>query len=67
MGYLLGGYNGHIRSPSLLNDQISAAVHGGLIGGQIHVAEIPDAGIVGAAMWFGPGEALYSTYVALAS
>lgn len=35
----------------------------GVIGGEIHVAELPGVGIVGVAMWFRPGQKMLSTCV----
>ncbi len=61
IGYILGGYNGHLKTPSLMSEFNRAVVHAGLVGGQLYVAELPDVGIVGAAIWYGPGEAFFST------
>ncbi len=47
---MVGGYNGKIRSPSIVEDLVRASVRSGLIGGQIYVAEVGDVGIVGAAI-----------------
>ena len=35
----------------------------GVIGGQIHVAEVESVGIVGVAMWFGPQQKFMLTWV----
>ena len=35
----------------------------GVIGGQIHVAEVENVGIVGVAMWFGPQQKFMLTWV----
>ncbi len=60
-GYMVGGYNGHLKTPSLMSEFNRAAIHAALVGGQLYVAELPDDGIVGAAIWYGPGEAFLST------
>lgn len=61
IGYMAGGYNGHLKTPSLMSVLNRASVIAGLVGGEVFVAELPDDGIVGAAIWYGPGEAFLAT------
>ena len=39
-----------------------ALVEAVLAGGKVYVAEYDDVGIVGTAVWFGPGEGFMKTY-----
>ncbi|KDR68744.1 hypothetical protein GALMADRAFT_1027200 [Galerina marginata CBS 339.88] len=46
---------------ALLKPYIRARLMAGFIGGEVHVLELPDVGIVGAATWFGPGQGFLLT------
>ncbi|TDL30001.1 hypothetical protein BD410DRAFT_710196 [Rickenella mellea] len=59
--YIVGGFIGNDGNKSLVPDVHRAQIKAGLIGGRVYVAEIDQVGIVGAAVWFGPGEELLSS------
>ena len=40
-----------------------AIVRAGALEGRVYVAELPDAGIVGTSVWFGPGKLFLSTCI----
>lgn len=40
-----------------------AQIHAGLVSGEIYVVDIPGAGVVGGALWFGPGEEFLMKFV----
>ncbi|KIJ44006.1 hypothetical protein M422DRAFT_252499 [Sphaerobolus stellatus SS14] len=40
---------------SLVGPFIRTHLTAGIIGGEVHVAEFPEVGIVGVTLWFGPG------------
>ncbi|KAF8193020.1 hypothetical protein BJ912DRAFT_961764 [Pholiota molesta] len=56
--YFLSGLG---KNEALVKPCIRAHLMSGVIGGEIHVAELPDIGIVGVAMWFGPQQKFLST------
>jgi hypothetical protein len=57
-GYFLSGLG---QNEALVKPCIRAHLMSGVIGGEIHVAELPNVGIVGVAMWFGPQQKFLST------
>jgi hypothetical protein len=61
IGYMAGGYNGHLKTPSLMSMLDRASAIAGLVGGEVFVAELPDYGIIGAAIWYGLREAFLAT------
>lgn len=48
---------------SLVEPFLLAHVKATIIGGQLFIAELPGTGIVGVALWFGPGQKLLSRFV----
>ena len=56
IGFLVGGYTEFL--PDLQRFQIKSA----LIDGKVYVSELEGVGIIGGAVWFGPGQDCTGTY-----
>jgi len=64
--FLVGGFVGRggpkdPKDKSLVPALHRAQIKAGLIGGKVYVAELESVGIIGAAVWFGPGEELFQS------
>ncbi|KJA22727.1 hypothetical protein HYPSUDRAFT_1084245 [Hypholoma sublateritium FD-334 SS-4] len=54
-------FSGLAKNETFVKPCLRAHLMSGVIGGEIHVAEVQDVGIVGVAMWFGPQQKFMST------